>query len=44
MTGAVVGARHPDQISNLINAAEFRPNEREMREIDDYLHMRRKFP
>jgi aryl-alcohol dehydrogenase-like predicted oxidoreductase len=37
VTGAIVGARHPDQISNLINAAEFRLDEREMQEIDDYL-------
>ncbi len=37
VTGAIVGARRPDQISNLINAAEFRLDEREMEEIDEYL-------
>jgi aryl-alcohol dehydrogenase-like predicted oxidoreductase len=37
VTGAIVGARRPDQISNLINAAEFRLDEREMEEIDQYL-------
>lgn len=37
VTGAIVGARRPDQISNLINAAEFRLDERQMEEIDQYL-------
>jgi aryl-alcohol dehydrogenase-like predicted oxidoreductase len=37
VTGAIVGARRPDQISNLINAAEFRLDERETEEIDQYL-------
>jgi aryl-alcohol dehydrogenase-like predicted oxidoreductase len=37
VTGAIVGARRPDQISSLINAAEFRLDEREMGEIDQYL-------
>jgi aryl-alcohol dehydrogenase-like predicted oxidoreductase len=37
VTGAIVGARRPDQISSLINAAEFRLDEREMEEIDAFL-------
>lgn len=37
VTGTIVRARRPDQISSLINAAEFRLDEREMEEIDRYL-------
>lgn len=37
VTGAIVGARHPDQISNLVGAAEFRLSESEQEEIEEFL-------
>jgi len=40
VTGAIVGARHPHQVDNLVGAAEFRLNERELGEIDDFFKTR----
>lgn len=37
VTGAIVGSRHPKQIEELIGAAEFRLNERELEQIDRFL-------
>jgi aryl-alcohol dehydrogenase-like predicted oxidoreductase len=34
VTGAIVGARRPNQVRGVINAAEFRLNQREVAEID----------
>jgi len=36
VTGAIVGARHPHQVDTIVGAAEFRLNERELGEIDDF--------
>ena len=37
VTGAIVGARKPDQINDLIAAAEFRLSDTEMEEINEFL-------
>lgn len=36
VTAAIVGARHPHQVDTIVGAAEFRLNERELGEIDDF--------
>jgi aryl-alcohol dehydrogenase-like predicted oxidoreductase len=36
VTGAIVGARNPRQVDDIIGAAEFRLNERELGEIEDF--------
>jgi aryl-alcohol dehydrogenase-like predicted oxidoreductase len=36
VTGAIVGARRPDQVQGVIGAAEFRLSPREVAEIDDF--------
>lgn len=36
VTGAIVGARHPHQVDTIVGAAEFRLNERELGEIDNF--------
>lgn len=38
VTGAIVGARHPQQIADLIGAAEFRLSESELARIEKFLH------
>ena len=37
VTGAIVGARRPDQINDLIGAAEFRLSDTEMEEVNEFL-------
>ncbi|HLG63035.1 MAG TPA: aldo/keto reductase [Ktedonosporobacter sp.] len=37
VTGAIVGSRHPAQIEELIMAAEYRPDELELEQIDKFL-------
>ncbi len=37
VTGAIVGSRHPDQIEELVGAAEFRLNESELAQINTFL-------
>ncbi len=37
VTGAIVGARRPEQIENLIGAAEFRLSDTELTEIEEFL-------
>jgi len=37
VTGAIVGARNPEQVENLIAVAEFRLSETELAEIDEFL-------
>jgi aryl-alcohol dehydrogenase-like predicted oxidoreductase len=37
VTGAIVGARSPEQVENLIPAAEFRLSDMELGEIDEFL-------
>ena len=37
VTGAIVGARSPEQVENLIPAAEFRLSDMELDEIDEFL-------
>ncbi len=36
VTGAIVGARSPQQVDTIIGGAEFRLNERELGEIEDF--------
>ena len=36
VTGAIVGARNPRQVDDIVGAAEFRFNERELGEIEDF--------
>ena len=40
VTGAIVGARNPYQVDNIVGAAEFRFNERELGEIEDFFKAR----
>lgn len=40
VTAAIVGARHPHQVDTIVGAAEFRLNERELGEIDDFFKAR----
>ena len=37
VTGAIVGARRPDQVDGVIGAAEFRLSEAELEQIDEQL-------
>jgi aryl-alcohol dehydrogenase-like predicted oxidoreductase len=37
VTGAIVGARRPEQVDTIVGAAEFRFNERELNEIEEFL-------
>jgi aryl-alcohol dehydrogenase-like predicted oxidoreductase len=41
VTAAIVGARNPEQIENLLPAAEFRLSDAEMAEIDEFLEKNR---
>jgi aryl-alcohol dehydrogenase-like predicted oxidoreductase len=36
VTGTIIGIRSPAQIETLVGAAEFRLNERELKEIEDF--------
>jgi aryl-alcohol dehydrogenase-like predicted oxidoreductase len=40
VTGAIVGARSPSQVDTIIGAAEFRLNEHELGEIEDFFQTR----
>ncbi|HZB94833.1 MAG TPA: aldo/keto reductase, partial [Herpetosiphonaceae bacterium] len=37
VTGAIVGARRPDQVEGIVGAADFRLNEEELANIDSFL-------